>query len=75
MLLTKIQVNWPFGSGKQKIYFQDGSHFGFLISNILAIFALQPDASYQVSSRLVFWFRKSEKYIFKIAATAAILDF
>ena len=35
-----------------------------------------PNASYQVSSQLAFRFRRrSEKYIFKMAAMAAILDF
>ena len=35
-----------------------------------------PDASYQVSSRMAFRFRRrSEKQIFKIAAMAAILHF
>ena len=35
-----------------------------------------PDASWQVSSKLVFWFgRRSEKHIFKMAAMAAILNF
>ena len=34
-----------------------------------------PDTSYHVSSPLVFLFMRSEKQIFKMAATAAILDF
>ena len=53
MLPTKLQVNWPFGSWKKrKKDFQDGrhgSHLGFPIGTILAIFDLQ--ASYQVSSQ------------------------
>ena len=40
MILTKFQVNWPFGSGEEaKIDFQDG-HLGFLIGTILSIFDL-----------------------------------
>ena len=39
---TKLQVNWPFGSGEEakKIDFQDGrngSHLGYPIGTILAI--------------------------------------
>ena len=45
MLPSKFQVNWPFISGeKGKIDFQDGghgSHLGFPIETILAIFDLQ----------------------------------
>ena len=45
MLPSKFGVNWPFGSGEeQKIGFQDGchgSHLGFPIGMILAIFDLQ----------------------------------
>ena len=62
---------------KQKIDFQDGchgSHLGFPIGTILAIFDLQvnPNASYHVWSQLAFGFRRrSEKKIFKMAAMAA----
>ena len=42
MLPTKIQVNWPFGSGEEvKNTFsrwRNGGHLGFLIRKILAIF-------------------------------------
>ena len=44
MLPSKFGVNWPFGSEKQKIDFQDGGHrgnLGFPIGMILAIFDLQ----------------------------------
>ena len=45
MLPSKLGVNWPFGSEKKrKIDFQDGgygSHLGFPIGTILAIFDLQ----------------------------------
>ena len=43
MLPTKFGVNWPFivQEKKRKIDFQDGSHFGFPIGTILAIFDLQ----------------------------------
>ena len=37
MILTKFQVNWPFGSGEAKIDFQDG-HLGFPIGTILSSF-------------------------------------
>ena len=125
MLSTKFQVNWAFGSEEvRKIDFQNGSrgsHLGFPIGTILAIFDLQvtpsfksiglsvhekkrkhrlsrwppwpswiadrndfiyfwstshPDASYQVSSQMGLWFRRrSGKYIFKMAAMAATLNF
>ena len=83
MLPTKFKVSWPFGSGEEakKKKFQDGHHGGHLevpIGMILAIFYLKvtPDASYQVSSQLAFWFRRrSEKCIFQMAALVAILDF
>ena len=42
MLPTKFRVNWPFGSGEEvKNRVQDegyGSHLGFPIGTILAIF-------------------------------------
>ena len=42
MLPTKFQVNWLLGLGEEpKKDFQDGSHLGFPISRILAIFDLQ----------------------------------
>ena len=45
MLLTKSQVNWPFGSGEQaKNRFSSGchdGHFGISIGMILGIFDLQ----------------------------------
>ena len=48
-----------------------------MMGQILANFDQQdyPDASYQVSSQLALWFRRrSEKKIFRIAAILAILD-
>ena len=82
MFPTKFHVNWFFVSGeKAKKRFSrwwlwrpswnldrnDFNHF-FITKH--------SDASYQVSSQLAFWFkRSSEKYIFKLAAMAAILDF
>ena len=82
MLLTKFQVNWPFGSGeKAKIRFSrllpyppswisDRNDFSYFWST------RHPDASYQVSSQLAFWFRRrSENRFFKMAAIAATLDF
>ena len=65
---SKFQVNLPFGSGEEaKIYFQDGGpdgHFGFPMVIIFSYFlsSSHPDASYKVSSQLVFLFRRrSEK--------------
>ena len=44
MILTKFQVNWPFGSGEEgQNRFQNGchgGHLGFLIGMIFAIFDL-----------------------------------
>ena len=61
------QINWPFGSVEEvQNKFQDsghGSHLGFLIGTILALFYLhRADASYQVWSQyaLRFW-RRREK--------------
>ena len=62
---------------KQKIDFQNGDrHLGFPIGTIFTVFYLRHlNASYQVSSQLAFHFRRRrEKYIFKMAAMAAILD-
>ena len=77
VLPIKFRVNWPFLQEKLKIDFQDGSnggHLGFLIRTILA--GSCPDTSYQVSCWLAFAFRRrSSKYIFKMVAMAAILDF
>ena len=69
MLPNKFQVKWPFGSGEEeKNTFQN---LGLPIRAILA----NPDASYQVSSQLTFWFkRRSVKLISKTVAMAAILD-
>ena len=49
---------------KGKMDFQDGHHLAFPIGTILTIFIFtgHPDASYQFSNQLAFWFRKiSEK--------------
>ena len=55
-----------FQEKKWRIDFQDGghgSHLGFPIGLIFAIFAQKnhPDTSYQVSSQLAFWFRRRNK--------------
>ena len=123
MLSTKFQVNWPFGSGEDKI----SAMVAILDcrSERFKLFLIYkyPSAPYQVSNQMVFlfrrggenrfsswrpwqpfwisdqnvlsylrstsprcllpsfksttfWFRRrSEKQIFKMAATAAILDF
>ena len=44
MLPTKFEVNWPFGSGEEaanRFSRWHGSHLGFPIGTILAIFDLQ----------------------------------
>ena len=75
MLPTKFWVNWPFGSGEEvkdgfsrcppwrPSWISDRNNFSYFWSTS------HPDASYQVSSQLALWFRRrSEKYIFKMAA-------
>ena len=82
MLPTKFGVNWPFGSGEEAknrfsrwwpwrpSWISDLNDLSYFWSTS------HPDASYQVRSQLAFRFRsRSEKYIFKMAAMAAILDF
>ena len=65
ILPIKFRVNGPFYSGEVKIDFQDGnrgSHLVFQIGTILAIFDLQVDDTYQVSSQLAYQLRRrSEK--------------
>ena len=75
MFPTKNQDYWPFGSGeeKRKIDFLDssyGGHFGFPIGTILASFYLQVTWCFQPRPKSVgVWFRRrNEKYIFKMAA-------
>ena len=79
MLPNKFKVNTPFRSGEEaknifarwrQSWISERNDFSYFrsISHI--------NASYQVSNRLALWFRRrSEKYIFKMAAMAAILDF
>ena len=66
MLPTELQVNWPFGSGEEAknrfsrpwwpSWISDWNNFSYFLSKS------HPDASYQDSSQLAFWFRKrSEK--------------
>ena len=68
LLPTKFQVNWPFGSGEAKYRFSRWPQWRpFWISgrSVFIYFwsTSHSDASYQVSSQLVFWFRRrSEKY-------------
>ena len=53
-----------------------GSHLGFPIGTILAIFDLQVTPMLQVLSLLTIRFmRRSKQQIFKMASMAAILDF
>ena len=81
MLPTMFHVNWLFISEEVKNRFSrwwpwrpswitDRNDYSYFCST------RHPDASYQVSSQLAFQFRRrSQKYIFKIAAMAVILDF
>ena len=74
MLPTKFQVDWPFGSGEQKIAFQDGCHVGHLgfpiemiwpsaisYRNYFSFFFIykSPYTSYQSSSQLAQGCRRS----------------
>ena len=60
---------------KFKIDFQDGGHGRFLIETILLIFYLQVALTFPSKFQLAFGFRRSSKYIFKLATMTAILDF
>ena len=65
---------------KRKIDFQDGSHggqLGFLIGTILAFFGLQVDPILSTKFRVNQSFNsvRNSKWIFKMAAMVAILDF
>ena len=85
MLSTKIKVNWPFGSEEAKDRFSRWPPWRpswwpswISVRNNLNYFwyTSHPNASSQVSSQLAFQFRsRSKKYIFKMAATMAILGF
>ena len=68
MLSTKFHVDWPFGAGEEAkkrfsrrwpwwpSWILDWNCFSYFCS------IRHPDASYQVSSQLAFWFRRrSEK--------------
>ena len=64
MIPTKLQIKWSFGSGEEAknrfsrrpSWIYDRNDFSYFSSTS------HPDASYQVSSQLAFWFsRRSEK--------------
>ena len=82
MLRTKFRVNWHLGLGEEAknifsrfppwrpSWIYDRHDFRYFWST------RHPSASYRVSSQLAFrCMRRSEKYIFKMVAMAAILDF
>ena len=82
MLPTKFKVNKQFGSGEEvknrfsrwqpwrPSWISNRNNFSHFCS------ISHPDVSYQVSSQLAFGFRRrGEKYIFKMAAMVASLDF
>ena len=77
MCPTMFGVNWLLGLGEEAKNRFSGSHLGFPIGMILAIFDLQVTPMLPTKfGELAFRFRRrSEKYIFKMAAMVAILDF
>ena len=66
MLLTKFQVNWPFGSGEEANNRFSRWRPSWIsdLNNFICFWSTSdPDASYQISSQLAFWFRRRcEKY-------------
>ena len=62
MLPTMFQVNWPFSSEEEinrfsrwpPSWISDRNNYGYFLSTS------HPDASYQVSSQISFWFRRSK---------------
>ena len=80
MLPCKFGVNWPFGSGaeKQNIDFQDschGSHLGFPIGTILAIFDLQVTPMLPTRFGVNWLLGSGEEPKNRFSKMAAILDF
>ena len=78
MLPSKFGVNWPFGSGEEAKNRFSRCHLGFQIGTILAIFDLQ--VTLMLPSKFgVNWpfgsGEEAKKWIFKMAAMVAILDF
>ena len=63
IILTKFPVGLSVQERKHKIYFQDGHHSGYLEFLIETIFLSKnrSDTSYQVSSQLIFAFRRRSK--------------
>ena len=78
MLPTKFRVNLPLGSGVEannRFSRWQQSWISYR-NNCYFLSTSHPDASYKVSGQLAFWFRRrSEKYIFKMAAVVAISHF
>ena len=69
MLPTKAENRFSRWQRWGPSWISDLNYFSYLLC------ISQPGASYQVSSQFAFQFRRrSEKWIFKMAATAAILD-
>ena len=79
MFSIRYQDNWPFVSGEaQNMMVAMVASLDFRSERVKLVFCStrHPDASYQVSNRLAFRFKRiTEKYIFKIAALAAVLYF
>ena len=66
MLPTKFRVNWPFGSEEAKDRFSRWPPWRpswISVQNDFSYFysTSHPNASYQVSSQLLFWFRRSSE--------------
>ena len=76
---SKFRVNWPFRLGEKAINMAailDLRSERFYLFLICIWSARCPNSIYQVWSQMAFRFRRrSAKYIFKMAATEAILDF
>ena len=81
MLPTNFKIKWPFGSGeevKKRVSRWPPWRPSWISNpNNLSYFksTSHSNASYQVSSQLAFQSWRSEKFIFKMAVMAAILDF
>ena len=81
MLLTKFQVDWPFGSREEAktrlSRWPHGGHLGFPIEMMLAIYDLQviPMVTTKFQINWPFGSGEEAKNIFRLAAMAAILDF
>ena len=74
---STLSIGLLVQDNKFKIDFQDGGHLGFPIRSSLATFDLQFTSILPIKFRVNWPFNSGEgsKYIFKMAAVAAISDF